>query len=39
MYNYAVQEEFNFLFINYKKKKGERCMKNFKEILFFKKDE
>jgi hypothetical protein len=36
IYNYAVEGDHNFLFINYQKPKKLRMMKNFQEILFIK---
>jgi len=36
MYEYAVDGEYNFMFINYMKPKKLRIMKNFREYLFIK---
>jgi len=35
MFDYAVAGEYSFLFINYQKPKGLRCMRNFDQVLFF----
>ena len=35
-YNYCMQDEYGFMFINYQKTRAERLWKNFDEILNFK---
>ncbi len=35
MFKYATKEDFSFLYINSKKPRRLRCMKNFDKVLFF----
>ncbi len=39
MYEYATCEDYSFLYLNAKKQKRLRCMKNFDKVLFYQKEE
>jgi len=34
-YNYCMEDEYGFMFINYQKRRVERLWKNFDELLTF----